>query len=267
MPQFTYTQPTAFAGMLADGGRLDVVSAVNPLLPQISTITIGGVATAGAHTIRVSAPEGDIDVTWTATGGESVAATVAAIVAAFDAESDLSNIVVATDASPDITLTFIHEGEDYTVTLISNPGSNMSLATTQAAGGTDIPLGYGVMYFANTDGGTVKLPDASVPGRFAGVAVRSDANVMVNSTEASFTAVTAFEPGAEVSILRSGRCWVYATQAVEVGDVAYCKYQNGTTAAPVGSWSDSPTDSISGTGARFLTTTTGPGLALLELNP
>lgn len=266
MPQFTYTQPTAFAGMLADGGRLDVVSAVNPLLPQISTITIGGVATAGAHTIRVSAPEGDIDVTWTATGGESIAATVAAIVAAFDAESDLSNIVVATDASPDITLTFIHEGEDYTVTLVSNPGSNMSLATTQAAGGTGIPLGRGVSYAANSDGGTVTLTSVSTIGLFAGVAVRSDANVMVNSTEASFTDVTEFEPGAEVSILRSGRCWVYVTQAVEIGDVAYCKYQNGTTAAPLGSWSDSPTDSVN-SGGRFLTTTTGPGLALLELNP
>lgn len=115
------------------------------LLAQISTITIGTYADDGdTFTSQITKPDGTVVSTAT-TRASSVpvdaAAAATAHAAAINATTSLRGHVVASAASNVVTLRFVHPNVAYPVATAAVTGTTATAATTQTAGGTDIPLG------------------------------------------------------------------------------------------------------------------------------
>ena len=67
MPQFSYDHPVAINGQIASMSPATVDSYENPLLAQVSTVTVGG-TTDGVYTVQIDGPEGSFQVSFTASG-------------------------------------------------------------------------------------------------------------------------------------------------------------------------------------------------------
>ncbi len=265
MPQFEYAYPQSQNGMIATTSPWSIDSYLNALLAQQSTITATGTATAGNYTVQIDGEEGSFSVTVTMAGGESTTVFTAALVAAFDADPDLLNIVAATDNDPVTTLDFLHAGLDYTLSLTSNPGGFLALALAQAAGGTDIPLGVGVVPGAAD--GEAQLPGAgSVDADFLGIFVNAVVDVKVNDGQA-FAAVDHVSPGQCLSVMNMGEVFVSVEDAVAFNGQVFMRIQNPGPGQSLGGFrSDADGgNAIALTGARFRQTTTGPGIARVKV--
>lgn len=74
--------------------------------------------------------------------------------------------------------------------------------------------------------------------------------------------------GQAVAVLRRGRIWVAVEEAVNAGDQAYVRYSSGGGGTQLGAFRKSADTATAAAlkGSRYMTTTTGAGLALLEIN-
>jgi hypothetical protein len=125
-----------------------------------------------------------------------------------------------------------------------------------------VPMGRGVC-ISGTAGAKCDLPAAAgdvTQGKVLGVVCFTPA--------ASSTTVPA---GVQASILRKGRAWVTVEEAVNDGDQAFLRHTTHTDDTP-GAWRKSA-DTVSGSAtatavpsAYFRSSTSGAGLALLEIN-
>lgn len=262
MPQFQFVQPVALLGSVATGAHVEIDPYTNELLAQIDTITCTAPA-AGVYTIQIVGEEGTFQVSVTMGGAETAAQFVAAWVVAFDADPDLLNIVNAVDADPDLVLNFIHTGQVWVTTLAADPGPDMTLVATQAAGGTDI--GLGLVVVGGTDQTLAIAPTAgSVALDFLGVTERSLMSLVNTGIS---TDVDHFEPGDKMSVLREGDIWVFAEDAVTFNDPVFVR----TTATGVEQFGAVRSDADGGDAltwprAVFRDTSTASGLVRIRLN-
>lgn len=266
MPQFDYTHPLLRLGMIGTASPWTIDSYGNALLAQASSVTAGGVAVAGSYTVQIDGEEGSFSVSVTMAGGESTTVLIAALVAAFVADADLLNIVAATDADPTMNLAFLHAGKDYSITLPSNPGGVLSTALVQAAGGTAIPLGVGVVPGAADN--EAQLPGgASTDADFLGIHVEATVDVKVNDGQA-FGAIDEIEPGETLSIMRIGETVVATEDAVAFNGQVFMRIANPGPGQSLGGFRSDAAggDAIALSGVRFRSSTTGAGLARVAVN-
>lgn len=126
-------------------------------------------------------------------------------------------------------------------------------ATASAA----IEYGKGVAIAAD---GTVAKP-AATGFLFGGVALYSDNKSVDNS------GVAQYEQYDPVPALRKGRVWVYAEQAVDPTAAVYLRHTTNAALVPGDFRTDADTaraDLVAG--ARWVSTTVGAGMAILEIN-
>jgi len=265
MPQFNYDRPLLQLGQFGTASPWTVDSYINELLAQQSTLTAGGVATAGTYTLEIVAPEGTFSVDVVAVGGESTAVLLGAIEAAILADPDFLNILVPSLADPVLTLDFIHPGIAYALTMISNPGANITIATAQAPGGTFLPIGVGLV--PGSGDGFATLPGAAtVDADFLGVFVCGVVDVQVATGVAPDPNGVA--AGNCLSAMSMGDTVVSVEDAVAFNGQVFMRTQNPGLNQAVGNFrSDADGgDAIALTGIRFRSVTTGPGLARVSIN-
>lgn len=154
----------------------------NPLLPQISTITITGFgADADSIALSITRPDGVVvsGASLTVTRAASVpvddAAAAAALVLLVNAHASLNGHVVASSALGVVTLTFDHPGLTYTVatTVVACVAT---VATSQTAGGSAFPLGRFTAAGTSVDGQPAlrALTASDTAAAIAGVVVRPE---------------------------------------------------------------------------------------------
>lgn len=264
MPQFQYTHPALQLGQVATEDPWTIDSYTNELLAQVSQIVVGGAAAAGDYVITIQGPEGSFAVTYTAAGGEAIAAVVAALVAAINGDVDLLNIVQAVDASPNVTLNFVHPGQSYSVTT-TGPNAILTASLVTSAGGVTIPLGTGVV--AGSEYPLVVPPGASTTeADVLGITVNADVDVKVNDGKQG--SIYGFGPGCTVAVMEEGEVVVAVEDAVAFNGAVFMRIQNPTEQAPLGGFrSDGDGgNAIQITGAKFRGSTSGPGLVRVKIN-
>lgn len=162
MPQTSFVQPTLLLGQIGDATPKTIDTYVNPLLAQISAITIGG-NDAGTYAVRIEGGGEIIDASFVKAGAETVADIIDALILDLAVQSGFSGTATAAEADPDLDLVFLTPGIAYTITFPTNPSGNMSVANSQEAGGVDVPLAVVV---AQGGDGEARLPSS---GPVAGV--------------------------------------------------------------------------------------------------
>ena len=259
MPQLNYEMPELLLGQIGDASPVRLDSYVNELLEQLSTLTLSGNG-AGTYTVLIEGNNQSFTGTFVAGAPDAVTAIIDGLIAAFEVDGLLGTAVM-TNADPDLDFDFLHTGIPYVLTILSNPGCVMSLATSQAAGGTNFPLGLCLAQSAaGDDVARVPTSDTDV---LLGLSVR---NIEIE-TNIGGSGETETEPGDTFSLMLEGDTVVFATTAVAAGGPVFVRHANGTAAAPLGSMSatdDGETVLLPGT--RFKTTIAAAGLVRVTCN-
>lgn len=125
----------------------------------------------------------------------------------------------------------------------------------------DIPFGVAVADIAG-DEGTIQLP-ASSGAKICGIAQRS---LTVEENAASVE--NAYPAKSMCAVVKKGRVWVTVEKAVTVDDSVFVRHTANGGNTQKGAFRD---DNDSGnalqiTNARFITSTSGAGLAVVEIN-
>lgn len=109
----------------------------NPILAQVSTVTIAGTATDGTYTFDVLLPSGAvITVAFARASAESNTEIAEELRDVANGLAALNGVLLATASTGVITLTFEHEGIVYPIQTLAAPSpGTIATADTQAAGG------------------------------------------------------------------------------------------------------------------------------------
>lgn len=124
-----------------------------------------------------------------------------------------------------------------------------------------VAAGYGMVRGVNASGvepdsfQSAKLPAGS-GDIFQGVVVFDPMKMPLSANP-----TTQYAIGDMVALLRKGRIWVLTNAAVTIDMQAFCVYTTD-----LGKFRGDSTAATAVPGSKFLTTTSGAGLALLELN-
>lgn len=112
------------------------------------------------------------------------------------------------------------------------------------------------------DEGTIQLP-ASSAAKIAGVAMRS-----LTVEEGAASADNTYPADSMVAVVKKGRIWVVVEKAVAVDDDVYVRHTANGGNTQLGAFrDDSDTNrAIQITNARFITSTSGSGIAVVEIN-
>lgn len=217
-----------------------------PDLAQVQTITIadGSPAAAEAWTI-------DIVDDFTAqayqvafSSGASLALTLDAMVAAFQAHPKVNDLLSITeDGATVATLTANHKQRSYTVTVTPGGSATAAVAETTAFGGAKIPFGRAVVRGSGT--GEFALPGAStVANDVLGLLFRTDANHSQSRADSEDPdAIDGASRGKMYSIMEQGRCLVLPEEAVSPGDAVYLRRALTSGAGTLGGFRASPAGS------------------------
>jgi hypothetical protein len=200
----------------------------NPWLPQISTITLSATADVSDEIVAgqvweivLTDPDGvEYETTYTVTADDNTAGTDGAglahmatqLAAALEANPELDNIVSATASGAVITLTWLHANAgEWTVSATCTPAAaeavlTDTVATSQDAGGSNLPMGRFVQYGTPHNDAFEGPPRASLLSSatsvIAGIALRDMTKVRPFDT--STTAVNAYVPGDAVGVRQTG---------------------------------------------------------------
>lgn len=123
----------------------------------------------------------------------------------------------------------------------------------------DGPIGVGLAVIAGTDPARQVALAGTAGGKFRGV------TLFPGTLTQDADGVVAYPDKATASVLRKGKVWVPVTAAVAIDGVAF--FDNGSTPGSEGQFNsvdDGTTDAVPG--GVFRTSTSGAGLAVLELN-
>lgn len=270
MPQFDYTRPAAQNGQIAEAGPRIIDSKVNPLLAQITDILWNGNTNDATYSMRILGPGVDVTIDFVpggATNSDAIAVGLTAAAIVDPVLTDMLNVGVVADAVADTNdVTFLHAGTVYTVTGIIGAGGNgtVVVSNSQDAGGSTIGLGVAVAI--DGDDAAAAVVAGTTDAQVAGITIRNTASEVNDGVD---TSVDEFKPADEMSVARQGTYWVLVEDAVANGGAVF--FRND---APVGQdealgrlRSDNDGgDATLLTGAKFGSTTTGPGLAKVKLN-
>lgn len=202
----------------------------NPLLPQISTLTLAATADATAEvvagqvwTITLTDPDSVAYVTtYTVTAADETFATGGAsepevleymagvLAGSIEANPAIANIVGATASGSVITVTWVHPDQGvWTITAVCSPAAVEDVlvatpAASQAAGGAPVPMGRFVAMTPSQDPNGVRaarLP-TSAADVLAGVTIRDISQSRPFNT--SLTAVDSYPAGSMMAVRELG---------------------------------------------------------------
>lgn len=260
MPQFSYTFPPAQLGQIGTFGWENIDSLANPLRSQINTITVAD-NDAGTYSVTITAPEGEF-VTSRPVVAQSIAQIADELADAINDNEDLLNIVSAeSDGVSVITLTFLHAGVSYTVA-VSSASADLVLALSQSAGGSNFPLGIGVVDAGDK---TARLPQS-------GDVALDILGIVCNRGDVELPFQTGFDssaqlvPGAELAVLRQGEIWVRPETAVSVNDPVYCRVVATGSEQAGALRNDADGGDAVQLSARFRTAASAGGLAKIQID-
>jgi hypothetical protein len=265
MPQFNYTHQALTLGQIATTETWDIDSYVNELLAQEDEVTVGGNAIAGTYTIQFDGPDAEaLQVSVVAAGAETPAQMVAAFLVAIQADSDFTNLLVGTDAAPELELDFLHPGQVYVISFPSDPNGILSNTLIQAAGGINLHLGVGVVPGSSAE--FAVAPGAgSVDADFLGITVKGTVEIQVN--DGLSTSESVFAPGNSVSVMEEGTTVVLTEDAVAFNGPVFMRIVATGTEIFGAFRSDADGgDAIAIAGAKFRSATTAAGLAQIKVN-
>lgn len=262
MPQFGYgRQPRLQLGQVHSMDPIAVDSYLNPLEEQIDTIAFAGDGD-GDFELEIEGEEvrTTIDVT-------AAAATAALFVAAIDADPSLDNVVTAADVGGDLVLTYQTPGRAYATRILSNPGTQLTLTATQAAGGPSLPLGVAVAFGADGETEVASVGPATLAANIAGVTVRNEAIEFNRGNTGGFQGDDEFVAGETVSVGRLGEFVVRVEDAVAAGAACFVRIATPPADSVFGAFRS---DTAGGAAivlpsARFRTSTDGAGLAVISI--
>lgn len=252
----------AYAGLAVGDGH-GKRSFVNDLgsAAQVNTIQI----TAAASTAYAFTIDG-YSVAFTSDANGLVADIRDGLIAAGRAVPELEDLVSFNQSGNDIKVTAKTPGTGFTY---ADSDSNLATtAVTANASRETIPFGRAVV--KRTGGNSVdsSCRNPSADNQiFLGVAERVHSAVDPSAASAATTG-EGYRPQAPVTVIHRGEVWVEVEEAIAVGDSAFFRHTSGAGGTVVGKFrNDSDTDSCDEiTGARFMSSTTGAGLARLALN-
>lgn len=174
----------------------------NPLLAQISTLTIASSDTVGDVSITYRKPDGTLLVALGTDAGSTNTTHADTVVLAVNTADAWSNVATASNVAGVITLVFLHPGLNYAFVGFTTPGAGTIVETapqTQAAGGAPFPVARWVVSAVNAQ--DPDIPALALPGpggTLAGVSIRPPGQ-LVNTTDASnITTVSEAFPAAEM---------------------------------------------------------------------
>lgn len=252
--QTTYAVPAlGYPGMLMGSGHKKH-SVVNDLgaTRQLDTMVIDTAVDETEYSFTVDG----IEVAYTSGVSATIAEIRDGLIEAGRAIGALDGVVVFQPSGDDVTIIAAVPGEGFTS---AESDDNLTRTATVSNTSTEaIPFGRAVVKRSGTDQ-SVKLPSTGSE-RFMGVAVREHGMVDVAS------AADEIKPFSVFTAVYSGDVVVEVEEAVAVGDAVYFRH-TASGAEKYGVFrNDADTadaDAISG--AKFMSSTTGPGLAILRL--
>lgn len=125
----------------------------------------------------------------------------------------------------------------------------------------EIPFGVAVADIA-ADEGTIQLP-ASSGAKICGIAQR------ISTVEENSASIeNAYPAKSAVAVMKKGRIWVIVEKAVTVDDAVYVRHTANGGNTQKGAFRDDSDSSnaLQITNARFITSTSGAGIAIVEIN-
>lgn len=265
MSQLTYNSipPNAFAGMLADGGLRDVVSAVAQPNKTIVTPTA---ANSTLYTLRAAYLDNSgtnfqvathEDVSYTSDSTALVSEITAGLTAAINADTLFPFDAVDTGTTVELT-----------PRLGSPSGTLSSVGTgtlTLSSFTSDIPFGVAVV-MANGLSDECRVPQASgdIGPDVLGVALSTQ---FIESQPATDTGPARYRAGDQVNILRVGRVWVKPEDSPVAGGDVYVRY-SASGSQQLGAFRTDTDSSTAAklTGAKYLSSPDADGLVLVQLN-
>lgn len=272
MPQHNYTQKRWVEGMLAEGLKPEIDTGLNPILAQVSTVTLAGVTDdAGDYTFTVTGPDGETATyTYTSAGSETSDAMATAIAGAgeINEDDDWANLAdVTKTGTGELTFTFLHAGRDYEL-VVTVAGGTATIATTQSAGGASLPLARFLSYATGAADGLrpVRLPTTGDDDSdIAGISVRGlDALVRDFEAESGL-----YPPGAAVSVLTKGAVVMRIFGDFAEGGQVYVRITDASATFQViggAEAADDSTDTFPVTGCRFGSTGNSGELGIVRIN-
>lgn len=125
----------------------------------------------------------------------------------------------------------------------------------------EIPFGVAVADIAG-DEDTIELPTSS-GAKICGIAVR---DLKVEEGQASID--NAYPANSKCAVMKKGRIWVIVEKAVTVDDSVFVRHTANGGNTQLGAFrDDSDTNrALQIVNARFITSTTGAGIAIVEIN-
>lgn len=274
-PQTNYgylSDTPAFAGMLADDGAVtarQVFAKANSgsmAKQTIGTLTVTKGANAGDFTVTVvGTAAGGVSFTSAVVvpveAGDTATTSAAKIVTALNADEDINDVAIASNAAGVITTTVRFFGVD-PITSVAGAATGSGNAITASPTVTPhteaavIPFGYAVGRYTTDSDEEVQKITSATNLTVMGIAKR------IIQYEAPYpyseSATAGYPANSTVEVYRRGRIWVPVAAAVTRDTPAYFVTATGQfTTTGVG------TAFPTGT---YLTSTTGAGLALVEIN-
>jgi hypothetical protein len=263
MPQFDYTKNALLLGQISSATPWAIDSYLNELTAQVSRIALGG-SDDGTYTVQIVGPEGTFTGTFVASG-DAITDIIDGLLASLNDNAvnpDFEeNVATGVNADPNLDLTFMHEGITYTITFPSNPAGNMTVSNTTEPGGARIGLGLCMAQGAADD---LAVPPTDEADFLLGITVR---NINTETNDGIQTSEDGYPGGSAMSLLRQGECTVQTEGAVTRGGPVFVRHAGATAAAPLGSLSSTDdAETVQLPGARWRTSTTAAGLAVVTVN-
>lgn len=250
-------------GQRADNGDVDSRSYLHADVAQVSTVTVGGTATAGTYTITING----IDVDFVRVA-ETNAQIATALAAAIEAEPSLANVVTAVDSTLDVVITAVHEGTPFTVAVVAPAPGTLTPVLTTSSVVADLNVGIVVARVTGTSDRLRVLAPGDAVGDFIGIVERPIGHFENDGQGGVFgdTSVDAYDSGSVVSVGRRGRWLVEVEVAVDADDSVFVR----TTATGTEVFGAFRNDADGGdaidasTVFRFLSAAAAGGLAIVE---
>lgn len=263
MPQVSYSYTTTGKTGGLYGRDNYTRTYTNPISAQVSTATVGG-TTNGLYTLQVTDDETDEVWSWSFTASSSTAAQIATgIVTAIGLDTTFIGIGTAIDSTADVVITFDDKDHSYTVAWTADASGASTVALTTAPGGS--VLIPGIFVYESSEG---YVSPAVAAGAAALVGIVVD-GPDAETTNGETTPVYGYPPGAQVTVLTQGECWVKVGDAVAASGAVDFRGASGTTDIPLGTpGSSSLTNgtAVPNGAARFTSSGTALGLARIQVN-
>ncbi len=223
MVQTSYSNslPSGSVGMIASPDRAVVRCRNYPEVDHEVHVNVGG-TTDGTYSFRITDDEGETYLVEFEASGDSEDDIVTGLANAANSASsapNLRNILIATanTSDDDVELVAVHKGRPFTVTLVSNPGTNMAATTVTNADRSALPIGV-AMARSSTQGDAQPPDSSTVEAEIEGILALSPG--LEGPLDGGELTVPV---GYELNVLEQGDIWVMPEEDVTHTDDVYVR--------------------------------------------